>query len=38
MVADWMISLVLFPGEAKVVRITSVAEVQNNPVLPGQEK
>ena len=38
MVADWMISLVLFPGEAKVVRITSVAEVQKNPVLPGQEK
>jgi len=24
--------------QAKVVRITSVAEVQNNPVLPGQEK
>lgn len=27
-----------FSCEAKVVRITSVAEVQNNPVLPGQEK
>ena len=41
LVADWMIFFGPFSGEAKVVRITSVAEVQNNPVnpvLPGQEK